>query len=273
VRPGHRADRWREPTGDDAPSGTVPAVPAVAPSPALAPSDRVSRLLPRLRWPRLRWYQELLAVIVGDFVYEVIRASAPQKAAEAFHNAALLTALEPSGVRAAEAWMRDTTAGSTILTHLFTGFYNLFHLSMTVGVLVWLWLRRPEGYARARTALFALTFGGLMIFWVFPVAPPRLVTPEAINALGTPAMAALDGEGGITGAVGSLVNPYAAFPSLHVAWAAWCAWAVWAHLRGRRRWAAWLYPLMTVIVVVGTSNHYFIDVVAGLLIVLLAVLI
>jgi hypothetical protein len=269
VRPGHRAARWHEPPTDDAPPGVVP----VSPAPALGRPERVSRLLPRLRWPRLRWYQEILAVIAGDFLYEVIRASAPQKAAEAFHNAALLTALEPGGVRAAEAWMRDTTAGSTVLTYLFGGFYNLFHLSVTAGVLIWLWLRRPDGYARARTALFALTFGGLLIFWVFPVAPPRLVTPEAINALGTPAMAALDGEGGISGAVGSLVNPYAAFPSLHVGWAAWCAWAVWAHLRGRRRWIAWLYPLTTVIVVVGTSNHYFIDVVGGLLVVLLAVLI
>jgi hypothetical protein len=231
----------------------------------------VRRLGPRLNWPRLPWYLELLTVVVGDVVYEVIRASAPQKAAAAFHNAALLTAMEPHAVIDFELWLRDTTNANAALGQLFDWYYNLFHLSMTIGVLVWLWWRRPADYARARTALFALTFGGLLIFWIFPVAPPRLVTPEAINALGTPAISALDGTGGLAGALGTLVNPYAAFPSLHVAWAAWCAWAVWTNLRGRRlRWAAWLYPLATCIVVIGTSNHYVIDVLAGLLIVLLA---
>ena len=228
---------------------------------------------PGLHWPRLTWYQELLTVILGDVVYEVIRASAPQKAAEAFHNAALLTAMEPDVVRRFEGWLRDLTNTHAALNQLFGWYYASLHLSVTVGVLVWLWWRRPEHYARARTALFALTFGGLLIFWVFPVAPPRLVTPEAINALGTPAISALDGTGGLAGAVGTLVNPYAAFPSLHVAWSAWCAWAVWAHLRGRRaRWDAWAYPLATSLVVIGTSNHYVIDVVAGLLLVLLAAL-
>jgi len=225
------------------------------------------------RWPRLAWYLELLTVVVGDVLYEVIRASAPQKAASAFHNAALLSATEPQAVRDLEAWMRDTTSANPALNQVFEWYYTLFHLSVTVGVLVWLWWRRPLHYARARTALFAVTFGGLFIFWIFPVAPPRLVTPEAINALGTPAISALDGSGGLGGALGALVNPYAAFPSLHVAWAAWCAWAVWAHLRGRRLcWAAWLYPLATGIVVIATSNHYVIDVVAGLFIVLLAAL-
>jgi len=213
-------------------------------------------------------------VIAGDVVYEVIRASAPQKAAEAFHNAALVTAMEPPAVRGFESWLRGLTNTHALLSRIFDIYYGSLHLSVTVGVLVWLWWRRPEWYARARTALFGLTFGGLLIFWVFPVAPPRLVTPEAINALGTPAISALDGTGGLSGAVGTLVNPYAAFPSLHVAWSAWCAWAVWAHLRGRRaRWLAWLYPLATTIVVVGTSNHYVIDVLAGMLIVAVAVIV
>ncbi|HEY6798800.1 MAG TPA: phosphatase PAP2 family protein [Kineosporiaceae bacterium] len=254
------------PGGHDTESAIEPAAAPRVGSPRRSSSGRLS-----LHWPRLTWYQELLAVIAGDLVYEVIRASAPQKAAEAFHNAAMLTALEPAWMRDGEAWLRDLTSGSPLLAHVFAGYYALLHLSVTVGVLAWLWWRRPQGYASARTVLFALTFGGLLIFWLFPVAPPRLVTPEAINALGTPAISALDGAGGLDSAVGSLVNPYAAFPSLHVGWAAWCAWAVWAHLRGRRRWLAWLYPLATIVVVIGTANHYVIDVVGGLLVVLLAV--
>jgi len=268
----HRPD---QPVVDGGAPG-VRIVPGTAVDRVPAPQRRLlaRHRQPGLRWPRLPWYLELLVIIAGDVVYEVIRASAPQKAVEAFHNAAMLTAMEPEGVRRFESWLRDLTNTHPALNQVFSWYYSLLHLSVTVGVLVWLWWRRPEQYARARTALFALTFGGLLIFWMFPVAPPRLVTPEAINALGTPAISALDGTGGLSAALGSLVNPYAAFPSLHVAWSAWCAWAVWAHLRGHRaRWAAWAYPLATSIVVIGTSNHYVIDVLAGLLVVLLAILI
>jgi PAP2 superfamily len=280
VNPRREAARWPERPAEALPwrSATRPttADPPVEPDvPGTATASRWragGRLGTALRWPRLAWYAELLTVIAGDLVYEVIRASAPQKAAEAFRNAAMLTALEPGWVRAGEAWLRDATAGSDVLGHLFGWYYASLHLSVTVSVLAWLWWRRPGGYARARTALFALTFGGLLIFWLLPVAPPRLVTPEAINALGTPAIAALDGAGGLSSAVGSLVNPYAAFPSLHVAWSAWCAWAVWANLGGRRRWLAWLYPAATIAVVVGTANHYVIDVVGGVIVVLLAVI-
>src|SRR5262249_21298251 len=60
------------------------------------------------------------------------------------------------------------------------------------------------------------------------------------------------------------VNEYAAFPSLHVAWAAWCAWALSLALPGRWRRLVWLYPALTSLVVVGTGNHYVLDVVAGL---------
>jgi PAP2 superfamily len=233
---------------------------------------RTGRLLGSVTWPRLSWYQEVLAVILGDVFYEVVSASAPQHATKAFHNATLLTALEPMGVRSAETWLRGLTTAHPALDTVFNAYYALLHLTMTAGVLVWLWWRRPERYARARTALFALTLGALLVFWVFPVAPPRLVTPAAISALGAPGMAAVAAAGSSGGAVGLLVNPYAAFPSLHVAWAAWCAWAIWAHLGNRFRWLAWLYPLATIIVVVGTSNHYFIDVLAGLLLVLLTVI-
>lgn len=261
--PGGRSASPRPPRGEPGPKDA-----------AARPGWRLTAWFPLpLRWPRLAWYQEILAVIAGDILYELIRALAPQHAAQAFHNAAVVTAAESQPVANAEVWFRAFTEGHPILLHIFNLYYTIFHMTVTVGVLVWLWWRRADQYARARTMLFGLTFGGLLIFWVFPVAPPRLVTPEAINALGTPAIAALDG-GGIGSALSILVNPYAAFPSLHVGWAAWCAWAVWSHLRHTRlRWLSWLYPLATALVVIGTSNHYVIDVVAGLLLVLLTVVV
>ena len=62
----------------------------------------------------------------------------------------------------------------------------------------------------------------------------------------------------------SLVNLYAAMPSLHVAWAAWCAAAVVITTRGRWRHLAWLYPAATTLVVLVSANHFLLDVTGGL---------
>jgi hypothetical protein len=225
---------------------------------------RPGRLVTRITWPRLRWPWELLTLVIADVVYELIRAAAPQHAVEAFRHAALISDLEPLVVRTSESWLRELTRLNPALSTGFEAYYTDLHLLVTGGVLAWLWWRRPGGYARARTVLFVLTFGALVVFWVFPVAPPRLALPVGLGTAGGPN----SGEIG-----GVLENPYAALPSLHVAWAAWCAWAVWGQLTDPRRWWAWLYPAITAVVVIGTANHYLLDVLAGLVIWLFAVVI
>ena len=69
-----------------------------------------------------------------------------------------------------------------------------------------------------------------------------------------------------TSALASHANELAAMPSLHIAWACWSALAMW-RIGNRRSWrvGAVCYPLMTALVVMATANHFFVDVVAGLL--------
>jgi len=60
-------------------------------------------------------------------------------------------------------------------------------------------------------------------------------------------------------------NPYAAMPSLHVGWSSWCVAAAWRSVPGRRRRLALVgYPLLTLLVVAGTANHYLLDGLGGL---------
>jgi hypothetical protein len=63
--------------------------------------------------------------------------------------------------------------------------------------------------------------------------------------------------------VTGLANLYAAMPSLHVAWAVWCAIVVVLLNRSAWRHLAWLYPAITLFVVIGTANHYVLDGVVG----------
>ena len=64
-------------------------------------------------------------------------------------------------------------------------------------------------------------------------------------------------------------------PSMHVGWSAWCACTVWAALRPTRpclAWTAWLFPALMTLVVIGTGNHYVLDVVGIALLVTACVL-
>jgi len=71
--------------------------------------------------------------------------------------------------------------------------------------------------------------------------------------------------------VGSFTNQFAAMPSLHVGWALWCGWQMVRH--GRHlvtRALGVLYPALITLVVIATGNHYLLDAVAGVAVVILA---
>jgi len=98
------------------------------------------------------------------------------------------------------------------------------------------------------------------VFWVWPAAPPRFSVPRMTDILVTRDILGAAHPRGTT----SLVNLYAAMPSLHVAWAAWCALAVITATRGRWRHLAWLYPAATTLVVLASANHFLLDAVGGI---------
>jgi len=226
--------------------------------------DVAPRPLPGLVWPRLALPFELIVLLAGDLLYEVTRALAPRHQVAAFEHARRIVMFEPSSVLSLEEWLRHVVATAPGAVQAgFSAYYAVPHLTVTATVLAWLWWRRPQHYAYARTVLFLLTITGLVVFWLYPVAPPRLAVPGAGTHLGDLLLGA-DPAGTGSGGGFALVNPYAAFPSLHVAWAAWCAWAVWTATGVRTRWAVWLYPVATTIVVIATANHYVIDVLGGI---------
>ena len=92
---------------------------------------------------------------------------------------------------------------------------------------------------RAQLALSRSVGGRRQRAW--PAAPPRLAVPGMTDILVTHDILGAANPHGAT----SLVNLYAAMPSLHVAWAAWCATSIVITTRSRWRHLAWLYPAAT----------------------------
>ncbi len=105
------------------------------------------------------------------------------------------------------------------------------------------------------------TLAALVTFWTWPLAPPRFALAGAVD-IGT--VHNVMGAGNAHG-ISDMVNLYAAMPSLHCAWAIWCALAVYVTTSGRWRKFVWIYPFLTILVVIGTANHYVLDAVGGAL--------
>ncbi len=133
-------------------------------------------------------------------------------------------------------------------------YYAVVHLPATAIFLVWMFLRRPELYPPVRRAIIAVTAVALLGHMVFPLAPPRM-----LGDLGFVDTAAIYGPnvyGGDPDA-STLINQYAAMPSLHVAWAMLVAAGLIAAFTTRWRWLWLLHPTITSVAVVGTANHYW----------------
>jgi hypothetical protein len=137
-------------------------------------------------------------------------------------------------------------------------YYATLHFIVTPVVLAWLWRKRQEVYAPLRSALVIATAAALVVYATWPLAPPRYATAGAVDTVINHPVFWASGHG-----VPGFINDVAAMPSLHVGWAVWCAIALITSLRSRWRYLAWLYPLGTLLVVVATANHYWLDGAAG----------
>ena len=160
-------------------------------------------------------------------------------------------------------------AGHHTLGLILSDYYDNAHFIVTLGVLGYLWWRRADLYRPLRNVLVLVNVLAFIVFWRYPVAPPRMLHGFTDVVAATGAFGSWH-----TGALASQANQLAAMPSLHMAWAGWCTLAVWRITA--RRWVrvvAVLYPCMTALAVLATGNHFLLDVLAGLLTLAVSVLI
>jgi hypothetical protein len=213
--------------------------------------------------PRLLRELTLLGALYG--AYSVSRAMVGSEPAEALTNAARVLAVQDAlglSVEAAVvAWVTASTTVSVVAAYV----YATLHYTVTPAVLVWMWRRRPQQYAGARTVLLLATGVALACYWVLPVAPPRLLDVPYPDVLAlTSSWGWWGAEASAPRGLGSLTNQYAAMPSMHVGWAVWCGLVVFRHSGSRLvRGLAVAYPLLVSAVVIGTGNHFLLDAVAG----------
>ncbi|HZG06903.1 MAG TPA: phosphatase PAP2 family protein [Streptomyces sp.] len=218
----------------------------------------------RIRAPRRpRIWFEIVLIAVSYWTYSMIRNAVPEQEAQALRNADWLWKVERALGIAVEQSLNHAVNGVTWLIVSMNYYYATLHFIVTIGVLVWLYRRHPGRYAAARTVLFATTAVALFGYYFFPLAPPRLM--ESVHFIDTVKVHGTWGSMA-SGNMANVSNQYAAMPSMHIGWSVWCgitiavlAAPLWVKVLG------WLYPAATLVVIVCTANHFWLDAVGGVL--------
>ena len=216
---------------------------------------------------RPRWWGELLVIAWLCWVYDAINNLAPLRLNLAIAHAQGVLQLERSLHLHPELALDRWLAGHHTLGLLLSLYYDNAHFIVTLGLLGWLWWKRADLYRPLRNALVVVNLLGFAVFWLYPVAPPRMLRGYTDVVASTHAFG-----GWHTGVLASQANQLAAMPSLHIAWAVWCTIALWRI--SKRVWVrvlAVLYPCVTAVAVLATGNHFLLDIAGGLVAIAAAV--
>jgi hypothetical protein len=196
--------------------------------------------------------------------YRIVRGLVEGDANEAFAHARDLISLERSLHVFVEPSIQAWASGSHFLMVLASWTYVNAQTSVTVAALVYLYLRHNRNFYFVRNMFMIAMAIALVGYTVFPTAPPRFL----------PEWGFMDTVSDLTGvhvshastAMTTLVNPYAAVPSMHVAFALMIGWSLARLVRWRIVRVLWfLYPFMMAFVIVVTANHFLFDAFLGAL--------
>lgn len=238
--------------------------PAPAPAATSATSVTDTSGSPRLRSAR-RAVTELALVAVLFGVYKLGRALVADERSQAFLHAELVRRIEELLHLPSEAAVQAAVHSEGLL-RLANVYYTGVHFPLMAAFLVWGFARRPLAeYRWARDLLIIQTGAALVVHIVFPLAPPRMFPQWGfVDTMEVYGPSAYDG------ASGAMANQLAAMPSLHVGWAVLIAYVV---ARTGPRWLAPIaaaHAVVTVAVVIVTANHWWIDGLVGVALLVLA---
>src|SRR3954452_16846 len=134
-------------------------------------------------------------------------------------------------------------------------YYAAMHMTVMLTFLVWLFVRHRAQYRPVRQVMAWTTLGCLLV-QLLPVAPPRMVGLVDTGLRYHQSVY----SGGVA------VDPLSAMPAVHVAWAVLVGYYVWQVSPSRWRFVGPMHSTITILVVVVTGNHWWLDGVVAVLV-------
>jgi len=198
--------------------------------------------------------------VLADLCYETVRGIAESNQSVPFQNARSIVTTEKTLHIFVEQSIQTWAMGHRFLIDFANFMYVNSHFVITTSALVWLYLRHNDRFYFVRN-MFVVAMGLALIgYLLVPTAPPRFF-PELgfVDTLSYYVNVKHD-----SGFVTLFFNPYAAVPSMHVAFSLLIAVPAMLIVRRKVFKALWaLYPLIVTFVVVVTGNHWLMDAIAG----------
>ncbi|MGI8944798.1 MAG: phosphatase PAP2 family protein [Thermoleophilaceae bacterium] len=217
------------------------------------------------RWLPHGWTDALrqLALFAGAYyIYRLVRGIVDGQAALAFENARTLVDVERTLGLFFEPGLQAWAQSQAWIVTVANWMYVNSHFIITTTFLVWLYLARNHAFYYVRN-MFMIAMGlALVGYLAFPTAPPRYMPEWGFNDT----VASFVGEAAEQSA-NVLYNPFAAVPSMHVAFALMIAIPAIKLVRSRALKLVWsVYPVIVTFVVMITANHFWLDVALGALV-------
>lgn len=201
-------------------------------------------------------------------VYQLARGIADRNPARAFENGLKVIGFERNANALYELTLQRIVDSSELLESIASWTYWSSEFTVVGLALLWVYLRRNEAFTRFRNTILLANALGLVGYVLLPTAPPRMFADVGF----VDTLAAFGSLNHGSGLIELAANPYAAMPSLHAADALIVGLTLAAVVRNRALKVVWaLWPLWVWFCVMGTGNHFWLDVVAGNLVALIAV--
>jgi len=206
--------------------------------------------------------RQVLLFLAALQLYRLTRGilNDPGDAVGAFQHARNLIGLEQTLNIFVEPSIQAFTAGQQWLLDSASWMYINAQTTVTLAALAWIYVFRNASFYFVRNMFLFAFCVALVGYAVYPTAPPRFL----------PEWGFFDTVADFTGVqqdnvtVNELFNPYAAVPSMHIAFALMISMPLARLVRQRALRGFWsLYPLVVVFVIVSTANHFILDAVLG----------
>jgi len=213
------------------------------------------------------WLDALRQVSLFAFAYvayRIVRGVVEGDANAAFAHARDLIALERNLHLFVEPSIQTWASGSHVVMVAASWLYVNAQGSLTIAALLYLYLRHNRNFYFVRNMFMIAMAIALVGYIVFPTAPPRFM-PEW-GFIDTVSDMTPVNVSHTSASMSALFNPYAAVPSMHVAFALMIGWPLARLARHRIVKVLWLfYPFLMTFVIVVTANHFIVDALLGAL--------
>jgi membrane-associated phospholipid phosphatase len=215
-----------------------------------------NRLLPQGWFDALR---QLALFASAYYLYRLVRGFVDGEVHTAFENARNLVNIERGLHLFFEPGLQAWANGQTWIVHAASWMYVNSHFMITTTFIVWLYLARNHAFYFVRN-MFMIAMGlALVGYLVFPTAPPRYLPEWGFSDT----VQTFFGQS-VSQSADVLYNPFAAVPSMHVAFALMIAVPAVKLVKPRPLKVVWaIYPAVVTFVVIVTANHFWLDVALG----------